>query len=49
MKEVRWTKTAKQTLNETSEFILNLWNEQVKENFWINLNIESDNSNVTQN
>lgn len=33
MKEVRWTETAKQTLNETSEFILDLWNEQVNENF----------------
>ncbi len=33
MKEVRWTQTARQTLHETSEFILDLWNEQVKENF----------------
>lgn len=33
MKEVRWTETAKQTLNETSEFILDLWTEQVNENF----------------
>lgn len=33
MKEVRWTETAKQTLHETSQFILNLWDEQVNENF----------------
>lgn len=33
MKEVRWTETAKQTLNETSEFILNIWERQVNENF----------------
>ena len=33
MKEVRWTETAKQTLNKTSEFILDLWNEEVNENF----------------
>ena len=33
MKEVRWTETAKQTLNETSEFLLNLWDEQIHENF----------------
>lgn len=33
MKEVRWTETAKQTLNETSDFILQLWNEEVEENF----------------
>lgn len=33
MKEVRWTETAKQTLNETSEFILDLWNKQVNEEF----------------
>ena len=33
MKEVRWTETAKHTLNETSKFILELWNEQVKEDF----------------
>lgn len=33
MKEVRWTETAKNTLRETSDFILNLWNIQVNENF----------------
>lgn len=33
MKEVRWTETAKQTLNETSDFILDLWNVQIQENF----------------
>ncbi|WP_420579685.1 type II toxin-antitoxin system RelE/ParE family toxin [Reichenbachiella sp.] len=33
MKEVRWTETAKQTFNETSDFILDFWNEQVRENF----------------
>lgn len=33
MKEVRWTETAKQTLNETSDFILDIWNVQVRENF----------------
>ena len=33
MKEVRWTETAKQTLSEPSEFILDIWNEEVNENF----------------
>lgn len=33
MKEIRWTETAKQTLHETSEFILELWNVQVKGDF----------------
>ena len=33
MKEVRWTETAKQTLQETSDFILELWNERIKEEF----------------
>jgi plasmid stabilization system protein ParE len=33
MKQVRWTETAKQTLSETSDFILNLWNDQVNDNF----------------
>ncbi len=33
MKEVRWTETAKLTLKETSHFIIDLWNDQVNENF----------------
>jgi plasmid stabilization system protein ParE len=33
MKEVRWTETAKKTLRETSDFILELWNSQINENF----------------
>ncbi|MCV9385101.1 type II toxin-antitoxin system RelE/ParE family toxin [Reichenbachiella ulvae] len=33
MKEVRWTETAKQTLIETSNFIRDLWNVQIQENF----------------
>jgi len=33
MKEVRWTETAKQTLQETSDFILELWDSRIKEEF----------------
>ena len=33
MKEVRWTETAKKTLRETSDFILELWNSRINENF----------------
>ncbi len=33
MKEVRWTETAKITLQETSDFILEVWNSQINENF----------------
>lgn len=33
MKEVRWTETAKQTLQETSDFILELWDSKIKEEF----------------
>ena len=33
MKEVRWTETAKKSLQETSAFILELWNIQVNEDF----------------
>ncbi|HNP19088.1 MAG TPA: type II toxin-antitoxin system RelE/ParE family toxin [Fulvivirga sp.] len=33
MREVRWTETAKKTLQETSDFILQLWNPQVKADF----------------
>ena len=33
MKEVRWTKTARITLKETSEFILLVWNDHVKQKF----------------
>ena len=33
MKEVRWTETAKQTLKETSGFILELWDTQINDKF----------------
>jgi plasmid stabilization system protein ParE len=33
MKEVRWTETARKTLLETSEFISDLWNSNIKEEF----------------
>ena len=33
MKEVQWTETARKTLQETSDFILELWNTQVNEKF----------------
>ena len=33
MKEIRWTETAKITLQETSEFILEVWNSPVNEKF----------------
>ena len=33
MKEVRWTETAKKSLQETSNFILKVWNYQVREDF----------------
>ena len=33
MKEVQWTETARSTLQETSDFILDLWNADVNEEF----------------
>lgn len=33
MKEVRWTETARKTLQETSEFILEIWDKDVHEEF----------------
>jgi len=33
MKEVQWTETARKTLQETSDFILKLWNENVNKEF----------------
>ena len=33
MKEVRWTKTARVTLQETSKFIQLVWNDQVNQKF----------------
>lgn len=33
MKEVRWTETAIRTLQETSDFILELWDTDVSEKF----------------
>ena len=33
MKEVRWTETAIKTLRETSDFILELWNSDVNDEF----------------
>ena len=33
MKEVQWTETARKTLQETSDFILELWNSNVNEEF----------------
>lgn len=33
MKEVRWTETGISTLQETSDFILELWNSDVIEEF----------------
>lgn len=33
MKEVQWTETARKTLQETSEFILELWNERINDEF----------------
>ena len=33
MKEVRWTRTAIRTLQETSDFILDIWNQKVNQDF----------------
>lgn len=33
MKEVQWTETARKTLQETSDFILELWNSNINEEF----------------
>lgn len=33
MKDVLWTRTARKSLQETSEFILELWNSKIKEEF----------------
>uniref|UniRef100_UPI0040489CEC type II toxin-antitoxin system RelE/ParE family toxin n=1 Tax=Roseivirga sp. TaxID=1964215 RepID=UPI0040489CEC len=33
MKEVLWTETAKKTLQETSDFILELWNSNINDAF----------------
>ena len=33
MKEVQWTETARKTLQETSDFILELWNSDINEEF----------------
>lgn len=33
MKEVQWTETARKTLQETSNFILELWSNDVNEEF----------------
>jgi plasmid stabilization system protein ParE len=33
MKEVQWTETARRTLQETSDFILELWNTDVNKEF----------------
>lgn len=33
MKEVRWTETARKTLQETSDFILELWGSEINEKF----------------
>ena len=33
MKEVRWTETAKKTLHEVSDFVLERWDDKVKESF----------------
>jgi len=33
MKEVLWTETAKKTLQETSDFILELWNSNINDGF----------------
>lgn len=33
MKEVKWTETARKTLKETSDFILELWNSKINEEF----------------
>ena len=33
MKEVQWTETARKTLQETSDFILELWNSNINKEF----------------
>lgn len=33
MKKVQWTETARRTLQETSNFILELWNTDLNEEF----------------
>jgi plasmid stabilization system protein ParE len=33
MKEVRWTETARKSLQETSEFILEIWDKDIHEEF----------------
>ena len=33
MKEVKWTETARKTLQETSGFIIELWNSEINEEF----------------
>ena len=33
MKEVQWTETARKTLQETSDFIFELWNSKINEEF----------------
>lgn len=33
MKEVRWTETARRTLQETSDFVLDVWGADVNEKF----------------
>ncbi len=33
MKEIRWTETGKRTLRETSDFLLELWNDKVNQDF----------------
>ncbi|MEX2600248.1 MAG: type II toxin-antitoxin system RelE/ParE family toxin [Balneolaceae bacterium] len=33
MKEVQWTETARRTLQETSDFILTIWNTDVNKEF----------------
>jgi plasmid stabilization system protein ParE len=33
MKEVQWTETARKTLQETSDFILELWDSDINEEF----------------
>ncbi len=33
MKEVRWTQTAIKSLHETSDFILEIWNSEIQQDF----------------
>ncbi len=33
MKEVQWTETARKSLQETSDFILELWNSKINDRF----------------